>query len=209
MGYRCILAILWRVGVLRTWLQVLQRISPENPFQLPERVIPMLCKSRGIFSPPRWGETAFSIFPPGSGKWGENKVFSPQGPENGGGKTSKNFRRLLRASLKNLDLQGFVVVSSHKLPYSRRFPSTYTLLHVPKRFAVRDSVCLNCIYEYKKALLPFMKTFWVPRLGSSLIFCDYMKTLLSFGITVLRTVRARSSDMITRGRRRVYYSQND
>ena len=59
-----------------------------------------------------------------------------------------------------------------------------------KRFAVRDSVCLNCIYEYKKALLPFMKTFWVPRLGSSLIFCDYMKTLLSFGITVLRTVRA-------------------
>ena len=87
-------------------------------------------------------------------------------------------------------MQGFVVVSSHKLPYSRRFPSTYTLLHVPKRFAVRDSVCLNCIYEYKKALLPFMKTFWVPRLGSSLIFCDYMKTLLSFGITVLRTVRA-------------------
>ena len=78
---------------------------------------------------------------------------------------------------------------------------------MPKRFAVRDSVCLNCIYEYKKALLPFMKTFWVPRLGSSLIFCDYMKTLLSFGITVLRTVRARSSDMITRGRRRFYYSQ--
>ena len=63
---------------------------------------------------------------------------------------------------------------------------------MPKRFAVRDSVCLNCIYEYKKALLPFVKTFWVPRLYSSLIFCDYMKTLLSFGITVLRTVRARS-----------------
>ena len=59
-----------------------------------------------------------------------------------------------------------------------------------KRFAVRDSVCLNCIYEYKKALLPLVKTFWVPRLCSSLIFCDYMKTLLSFGITVLRTVRA-------------------
>ena len=55
---------------------------------------------------------------------------------------------------------------------------------MPKRFAVRDSVCLNCIYEYKEALLPFVKTFWVPRLDSSLIFCDYMKTLLSFGITV-------------------------
>ena len=80
---------------------------------------------------------------------------------------------------------------------------------MPKRFAVRDSVCLNSIYEYKEALLPFVKTFWVPRLDSSLIFCDYMKTLLSFGITVLRTVRARSSDIITRGRRRFYYSQND
>ena len=53
-----------------------------------------------------------------------------------------------------------------------------------KCFAVRDSVGLNCFYEYKKALLPFVKTFWVPRLYSSLIFCDYRKTLLSFGITV-------------------------
>ena len=67
---------------------------------------------------------------------------------------------------------------------------------MPKRLAVRDSVCLNCIYEYKEALLPFVKTFWVPRLYSSLIFYDYMKTLLSFGITVLRTVRARSSDIL-------------
>ena len=52
-----------------------------------------------------------------------------------------------------------------------------------KRFAVRDRY-LNYFYEYKKALLPFVKTFWVPRLYSSLIFCDYRKTLLSFGITV-------------------------
>ena len=50
--------------------------------------------------------------------------------------------------------------------------------------AVRDSVYLNYFYEYKKALLPFVKTFWVPRLYSSLMFCDYRKTLLSFGITV-------------------------
>ena len=46
-------------------------------------------QGRGIFSPPRWGETAFSIFPPGSGKWGENKVFSPQGPKYGGKKPPK------------------------------------------------------------------------------------------------------------------------
>ena len=44
----------------------------------------------------------------------------------------------------------------------------------------RKSVYLNCFYEYKKALLPFVKTFWVPRLYSSLIFYDYRKTLLSF-----------------------------
>ena len=80
---------------------------------------------------------------------------------------------------------------------------------MPKRFAVRDSVRLNCIYESKEALLPFVKRFRVPRVDSSLIFCDYMKTLLSLGITVLRSVRARSSDIITRGRRRFYYSQND
>ena len=51
-----------------------------------------------------------------------------------------------------------------------------------KRFAVRDIAYLNCFYEYKKALLPFVKTFWLPRLHSSLLFCDYRKTLLSFGI---------------------------
>ena len=41
-----------------------------------------------------------------------------------------------------------------------------TSIHVPKRFAVRDSVCLNGIYEYKEALLPFVKSFWVPRLDT-------------------------------------------
>ena len=88
---------------------------------------------QGYFFPPRWGETAFSIFPPGSGKWGGNKVFPPQGPENGGKKPPKIFGACGGLVKKTLDLQGFVVVSSHKLPYSRRFPSTYTLLHVPKR----------------------------------------------------------------------------
>ena len=111
------------------------------------------------------------------------------------GKYLKFFRRLRRAVKKNLVLQGFVF-SSDKLPYSRWFsPLTrYQRDIVSKRFAVRDSVYLNYFYEYKTALLPFVKTFWVPRLYSSLMFCDYRKTLLSFGITVF----ADCADVVSR-----------
>ena len=56
---------------------------------------------------------------------------------------------------------------------------------MPKRFAVRDSVCLNCFYEYKKARLPFVKTFWVPRVYSSWLHED------ASIIWDKRTVRAR------------------
>ena len=88
---------------------------------------------QGYLPPPLWGETAFSIFPPGSGKWGEKTLFSPQGPKYGGGNL-QIFSAPAAGWLKNLGLQGFVVVSSDKLPYSRRFPPTYTLLACAQTF---------------------------------------------------------------------------
>ena len=45
---------------------------------------PIVWRKQGYFFPPQWWETAFSSFPPGFGKWWENKEFSHQGPKYGG-----------------------------------------------------------------------------------------------------------------------------
>ena len=144
-------------------------------------------------------------FPPWVPRNGGEMKISPPGVREMGGKYLKIFRRLRRAIQKTRFLWGFVVVSCDKLPYSRRFSPLTRYYRVSKRFAVRASAYLNCFYEYKKALLPFVKTFWLPRLHSSLLFCDYRKTLLSFGIIFFANCAGGSR----RRRRRFYYSQNN
>ena len=61
---------------------------------------------------------------------------SPPGVREMGGEYLKNFRRLRRAIQKTRFLWGFVVVSSDKLPYFRRFSPRTRYLRVSKRFAV-------------------------------------------------------------------------
>ena len=142
--------------------------------------------------------------PLGPEKWGGNENFPPWGPKNGG-EIPQNFSAPAAGYSKNQIFVGFCVVSCDKLPYSRRVSPLTRYYRVSKRFAVRASAYLNCFYEYKKALLPFVKTFWAPRLHSSLLFCDYRKTLLSFGIIFFANCAGGSR----RRRRRFYYSQNN